>query len=217
MSPQDEPPINLYAAPEAPLGAPVTSSNIDLAAMEMTRRTYLGHETGVKSVGSLQILGGVLLGLGMLVSVFAPAQPMSGPQRSIVIAIYVTFAAFFLAIGFGLTKLQTQARWVETAIVGLLLLRSARSLFMGMFSARNANDSLVVILAAGTVVLSIFGYILYLLLSAKGSVVFSRDYKDVIKATPHIKFKTSPLAKAVAVLFFLGIVSVILLALFWSG
>ncbi len=35
------------------------------------------------------------------------------------------------------------------------------------------------------------GYVLYLLLSAKGSMVFSPEYKEVIFQTPHMKYKTS--------------------------
>jgi hypothetical protein len=34
-------------------------------------------------------------------------------------------------------------------------------------------------------------YILYLLLSAKGKYVFSADYRAVITATPHIRYKMS--------------------------
>jgi hypothetical protein len=35
------------------------------------------------------------------------------------------------------------------------------------------------------------GYILYLLFSKKGSMVFSDEYKRVIQQTPHIKYRTS--------------------------
>ena len=37
----------------------------------------------------------------------------------------------------------------------------------------------------------ISAYLLYLLLSAKGEMVFSDRYKEIIQATPHIKYKTS--------------------------
>ena len=43
-------------------------------------------------------------------------------------------------------------------------------------------------------------YFLYLLCSAKGSVVFSDEYEDVIRQTPHIKYKTS-----IVVWIFLGL------------
>ena len=47
----------------------------------------------------------------------------------------------------------------------------------------------------------IVGYILYLLLSPKGSVVFSPAYKEIIAQTPHIKYRTSLILKIVLVLF----------------
>lgn len=34
-------------------------------------------------------------------------------------------------------------------------------------------------------------YLLYLLLSTKGEMVFSDRYKEIIQATPHIKYRTS--------------------------
>jgi hypothetical protein len=37
----------------------------------------------------------------------------------------------------------------------------------------------------------ISGYLLYLLLSAKGEMVFSSAYKEVMQATPHIRYRTS--------------------------
>ena len=35
------------------------------------------------------------------------------------------------------------------------------------------------------------GYILYLLLSAKGRMVFSAEYREIIQQTPEIKYRTS--------------------------
>ncbi len=37
----------------------------------------------------------------------------------------------------------------------------------------------------------ISAYILYLLVSKKGSMVFSSQYQDIIRQTPHIKYRTS--------------------------
>jgi hypothetical protein len=34
-------------------------------------------------------------------------------------------------------------------------------------------------------------YILYLYLSKKGRTIFAPEYKDVIAATPHVKYRTS--------------------------
>jgi hypothetical protein len=48
------------------------------------------------------------------------------------------------------------------------------------------------------------GYILYLLLSPKGSMVFSPEYWEAIERTPHIKYKTSWLLKGCLILFILS-------------
>ena len=57
----------------------------------------------------------------------------------------------------------------------------------------------------GATILAVFGllvipigtivslYAIYILLSPKGRVVFSDEYKQIIRETPHIKYKTSPL------------------------
>ncbi len=37
----------------------------------------------------------------------------------------------------------------------------------------------------------ISGYILFLVFGKKGKMVFSAPYKDIIAATPHVKYKTS--------------------------
>ena len=55
---------------------------------------------------------------------------------------------------------------------------------------------------------AILGYILYLLLSAKATTIFSAEYKTIIAQTPHIKYRTSLVVKIVLVLF----VAVIVLA-----
>jgi len=39
------------------------------------------------------------------------------------------------------------------------------------------------------------GYILYMMVSAKGSMVFSPEYKAIILKTPHVKYKTSLIVK----------------------
>jgi hypothetical protein len=52
----------------------------------------------------------------------------------------------------------------------------------------------------------IAGYLLYLLWSEKGNVVFSPRYQRVMQATPHIKYKTS-----IIVWIFLGLLGLVVL------
>ncbi len=42
------------------------------------------------------------------------------------------------------------------------------------------------------------GYILYLVFSEKGSRVFSPEYQEIIRQTPHIKYQTSIIVKILA-------------------
>ena len=54
-------------------------------------------------------------------------------------------------------------------------------------------------------------YMLYLLLSKKGTMVFSPEYKEIIAQTPHMKYKTSPVVWIALGLIVAAIVSMILL------
>jgi len=49
------------------------------------------------------------------------------------------------------------------------------------------------------------GYILYLMLSEKGKIVFSEDYRRIIDATPHVKYRTPVLVLILGVLLILMI------------
>jgi hypothetical protein len=88
-------------------------------------------------------------------------------------AILAVACFFYLGLGIlqgatamGIRKLQNWARYVAVvfSVIGLL----------GF--------------PIGTI---ISAYFLYLLLSQKGTMVFSDEYKEIIAATPHLKYKTS--------------------------
>ena len=143
---------------------------------EAIRHEHIKHEASVKSIGTLYKLGCIVLVLGSivaLVSFLAFVGAQAGPQEVMFVA---GAAAFYLVIGclqgftaFGLWGLKPWARWVAVvlSVIGLI----------GF--------------PVGTL---ICGYFLYLLLSAKGTMVFSDPYKEIILQTPHIKYKTSALA-----------------------
>ena len=79
-------------------------------------------------------------------------------------------------------------RWAAVVLIGLGFLISLGSVaFSAMSSPSEFGASL-----AGAVVGSIIpAYVLYLLLSAKGTMVFSPEYKRIIAETPHVKYRTS--------------------------
>ena len=105
---------------------------------------------------------------------------------------YLALIAFHVALGVGLTRLQTWARWVEVALVGLFFIGLLAGLSRGLiYAATNRpQDVLPVLLVWGAFGL-ILGYVLYLLLSRKAGVIFSREYQNVIMQTRHIKYHTS--------------------------
>ncbi len=111
----------------------------------------------------MYILGGILAGLvaaGALVE-----TPSLASAEGAVIAAILALGVFQLWVGFELRKLRPRARIpaVILSVLGLL------------------NFPIGTIIGA---------YFLYLLLGRKSSVVLSENYKQVVAATPHIRYKT---------------------------
>jgi hypothetical protein len=153
--------------------------------VEAIRNEFLKHEASVKSIGLLYYLGAgftFLIGLG---------AALGGAARSDAGGASVSFFFFALGagqfwLGHGLRKLKRWAR-IPTAIlsgIGLLAV------------------------PIGTL---INGYILYLIFSAKGKMVFSDEYREVMEQTPHIKYRTSLLVWILFALV-LGFLAFVLIA-----
>jgi hypothetical protein len=60
------------------------------------------------------------------------------------------------------------------------------------------------------------GYILYLLVSKKGSTIFSPEYKEIIALTPGVKYKTSVVVWVVLGIFLL-IIGVVVAGAIWGA
>ena len=162
-----DPHQNPYAA-----GASVPSAAEPTSA-ETIRRKYLSHEASVQSIASLFLIGGVI---GLLVSIgyfVVGFTALSGPIRRgapemffVLAVVFLAFAVAQIGVAVGVRKLAAWSRVPATilSLIGLL----------GF--------------PIGTLI-SI--YFLYLLLSRKGEMVFSDEYRDVIKRTPRIKYRTS--------------------------
>jgi len=132
------------------------------------RLKYLSHEASVRAMGTLFYLGG---GLGMLVTAGLVAQIWRATQSLNVIEILVIALGVFMGIAqlllaHGLRNLHRWSR-IPAAVVSVLMLFSV---------------------PVGTL---IGLYFLYLLLSQKGMVVFSDEYRQVITQTPHVRYQTS--------------------------
>jgi hypothetical protein len=194
--PPPEDTINPYAAPATEIGSEPTGLDADLAEVEAIRRAHLGHEASIQSVGSLHYLGAIL-GVLSLAGGLAWGDPAlrSSVGRTIMVVFYLFAIALNFALGYGLRSLKPWARWTETALLSIQMV----TLIVGVMGALALG---IPPLMLGYLVMGlIVGYILYLLLSPKGSVVFSPAYKEIIARTPHIKYRTSLILKIVLALF----------------
>jgi hypothetical protein len=193
---------NPYAPPQAPIGG-AASADVpsDMAEAESIRRTYLSHEASVKSIGSLHYLGVALGVMGLAVIIFRGLSRKGEIDEGMNSAPFVGAVLYFLVIvsinlvmGIGLTGLKPWARWTEVILTSILLLIyllaavGAVALTQGR-AVGPAETSGMLVMSA------ILSYILYLLLSKKGSMVFSPEYRLIIERTPYIKYRTSWIVK----------------------
>jgi hypothetical protein len=208
--------INPYAPPASTFDdEPVDLIPVgDLAAAEATRRAHIGHEASVKSIGSLHYLGAFFGFLGvvfLVIGAMVQMKTMTAEQAGVLVGgglVYVALSGLHLALGIGLRRLQTWARWTDVALISLSLLMIAfiivASLVAGTFNPAMYPAAIVYLVSA-----LIPGYMLYLLVSPKAATIFSPEYRAIIAQTPHIKYRTSLLLKIVLAI----IVSIIALAI----
>ena len=130
---------------------------------EAIRRAHINREASIKAVGILYYLGGAG---GLLVGLAFLVGGASEINIMYTSLFLVAFGAASLAVGWGVRALRPWGR-----IAGCVL-------------------SVIGLLGfpIGTL---INAYILYLYLSKKGRTIFAPAYKDVIAATPHVKYRTS--------------------------
>ena len=180
---------NPFASPQAETGA-ASLGAVDLTEAERIRKAHLNHEAEVRSIGMLYYLGGIILGaMGIAMLVFVASGGPQGAASSLpVVVLYIVLGLLFVVLGRGLRILHPFVRIpvVIFAALGLLAF------------------------PCGTM---INGYFLYLILSAKGGMVLSAEYKEIIRQTPHVKYKTSLLSMIVLAIF-LAILAIILFTMF---
>lgn len=150
---------------------------------ETVRNELLKHEASIQSVGVLYLIGSVLMIVsGIIRFMEAPGNPVG----MVVAGLLLTLGLLQGWTGRLLRKLDPKAVMPATllSVIGLLGI------------------------PIGTL---ISAYVLYLLHSAKGKKVFSAEYREVIAATPHIKYKMSRvvwfLLALLIVLLVMGIVA----------
>lgn len=196
--------FNPFEAPRTRIGAGPAGLGAG-GEDEAIRRRYLGHEASVKSIGSLYYLGAILVGLAMGAAIWGVASE-GGNDGGAVFAAAALAVAFALtsAMGYGLSNLKNWARWIAVVLMGLGMLNNLAN--MGIALAMGPDSVPGYVFGVSAIGLLIAGYILYLLVSPAGSMVFSPAYKGVMARTPHIRYKTSIVLK-----IFLGLIVFVLL------
>lgn len=184
--PEDE--VNPYAAPESD-PEPV-EPDLPPDSTEAIRRAHLNHEASVKAVGTLYLLSAVLLGFSGVV-VLANLRSLPAEIRTIQAASAVFNLVLAVVFGFvahGLRRLLPWGRWLAVGVICTLLVLSLGNIaYIAMVNPAMAGFTAGVALVSALIP----AYILYLLLSEKGRMVFSPQYKRVIAQTPHVKYRTS--------------------------
>ena len=179
---------NPYAPSGSSYGDASLDANFDLSQAELIRKSHLSHEANIQGFGCLYTLGGLLGILGAISYVGIGIFVMAGGV--------VPKELEFMVFGAGGDRLVSGGL---TTLVGVVFLAIAVAQLFAGRSMQTLNPSgkiLAIVVAAigmlqfpcGTL---ISGYLLYLLVSAKGRTVFSSAYKEVMQATPHIRYRTS--------------------------
>jgi hypothetical protein len=217
--------VNPFEAPRAGIGEKALYQDIADNDAELIRREHLGREANIKSLGHLNYLGAFFCGLatiGIALTAMGVIPPSPNQPNSLdpmtqklvfggMAVFYLVFTALYGAMGYGLTHLQNWARWTQVVLTSLGLLYIVFMTIAAMLV--NPAVGLVLLVVGG----GISGLILYLLVSSKAGVVFSREYQEIIRKTPHVKYKTSIIVKILLGLLLLLIGLGVLAAIFGGG
>jgi hypothetical protein len=206
----------------------------------LTRLAHLRQESGIKSVGQLcylvaffSILGTIEFAL-FAVGTLSRAEFKAFAPDSLLDAFFWTFTVVFglnalaqVGLGRGLIRLKSWARWTVVALTIFSLgMSTLSSLILGVSGSIldefepligfKLNGPLVglVSLVIGGIVHMI---ILWPLVGPGSGVVFSDDYREVVRLTPEIKSRMHWLLRtliAVILLLVLGFV-MFLLAIYY--
>jgi len=182
---------NPYQAPQVlDSSAPASADSFQNYAEEV-RRKHLGHEAQIKSIASLYQLAGILSILGIAATLTTTSAPITAESVSS-LAISGLLIPVQFVVAHGLTRFKTWAR--ITALVFA---------FLGLIFCALAG------LAALPIGGGICVIMIVLLLVKKNKMIFSPEYQEIIKATPHIKRKGSIVYKIALV--FLALILVLTL------
>ena len=177
---------NPYQTPTANVDPAATG---DVAGAEAIRKEHINHEASLRSIGLLYYLGGVVTVLGAFAMTFALFAPAGEAE-----------AGFSIGLGFLLLILGALQLWVGR---GFRILRSNIKIPATLLSILGLLNFPV-----GTM---INGYILYLIYSAKGTMILSSEYQQIVAATPHVKYRTSILIWILLAIVVFGLLAAIVI------
>lgn len=189
--------VSNQAAPFNPY-ASTAGSNMHLGApsgsAESIRRSHINHESSIKTFGVLIGLNSAIGFLGFFMTfglAFVGNPPDEVPYFAIMMItsmIFLMTSVFMAFVCHGLYTLSSFGR-IGGAIVGaLMLLNVPCGTMMGIL-------------------------LLFLLFSEKGNMVFSSDYKQIIRQTPHVKASSKLLIWLLIILFVLVLIMMSIAAL----
>ncbi|WP_146585090.1 hypothetical protein [Posidoniimonas polymericola] len=159
---------------------------MDIAHLERIRRTHLSREATIESLGLVCYLVGVLgIGLLALAVAFLDLLITTGVIELLLVLVYLAFLAVTVWVGIGLRGLSSSAR-----IPGIVL-----SVIWLLASAPMFNPITLLISMSG----------LWCLLGKKASYIFTPEYKHVIAATPHVRYKTSAVSWILLAILIIGV------------
>jgi hypothetical protein len=212
--------VNPYAAPTSLIGEFEPIDAGDLARSEEVRQTYLRHEASVRSLGMIHY-GASFLFFVAAFSVLSVLAVRTPPRDEEILALAIGLGVSFvlgalnLALGGGLRGLRPWARATETILAAFALGDLVISaVALGVAFENEAAGRIAGV--AGCLLLALIPvYVIYLLRTRRGRMVFSREYSDVIDRTPHIRPPTGrglliALAVIVLLLTFVMVVGIVI-------
>jgi len=176
------------------------------------RNSYLKHEAAIMMVGQFYYLIGLGLFLcaltGLLIKYFGAVLSWSDTLG--VAGVFLCLGVVYAVVGYGFRSLSTWSRYAG-AVLAILCLASLKT-----NTAVQGYASTVLALVemfAMPIGIVFTLYAAYLVMSPKGSIVFSKQYRKVIADTPEIRY-TFREALAVVGIFLIAVQSFMLLAVF---
>ncbi len=153
---------NPYEAPQSFDAPPNPISDAETVRLE-----HLKTEASIKSIGILYYLGGAVLVLASIAGfgAFEKTEGIEDLAGQATVAVFFALAIAQFIVGSAVRKLKPWSR------IGIGILSGIGLLGFPLGTLIN-------------------GYILFLTFGKKGRMVFSEPYKEIIAATPHVKYKT---------------------------